>query len=275
MSLTATRRALLPMMALGAIFPIEMPLATGAPSSKTTPGVPMTSQTDIQNVSPALGAFVDNKLVGEVWKGRNLSPRDRSLITVSALIARNQTIDMPLEFKRALDNGVRPSELSETIFHLSFYAGWPNAHGAVEVAKGLLAERGIGPDQLPTVSPQLLPIDPEAERKRATRVQADVGPVSQGLVEYTGSVLFHDLWLRPDLEPRDRSLVTLSALIAAGQSAQMPFHLNKAMDNGLTRAQASEVLTHLAFYVGWPNAMSAVPVMKAVFDSRSPSPAQK
>jgi 4-carboxymuconolactone decarboxylase len=275
MSLTATRRALLPMMALGVIFLIEVPRATGAPSSKTTAGTPMTSQTDIQNVSPALAAFIDNKLVGEVWKRPNLSPRDRSLITVSALIARNQTIDMPLEFKRALDNGVRPSELSETIFHLSFYAGWPNALGAVGVAKGLFAERGIGPDQLPAVSPQLLSMDPEAERKRAARVQADVGPVSQGLVEYTGSVLFHDLWLRPDLKPRDRSLVTLSTLIASGQSAQMPFHLNKAMDNGLTQAQASEVLTHLSFYVGWPNAMSAVPVMKTVFDNRSHSPAQK
>jgi 4-carboxymuconolactone decarboxylase len=71
------------------------------------------------------------------------------------------------------------------------------------------------------------------------------------------------------LTPRDRSLVTLSALIAAGQSAQISFHLNKAMDNGLTQAQASEVLTPLAFYVGWPNAMSAVPVVKGVFDSRS------
>jgi 4-carboxymuconolactone decarboxylase len=85
-------------------------------------------------------------------------------------------------------------------------------------------------------------------------------------VQYTGDLLFRDLWLRPDLALRDRSLVTVSALIAAG--AQIPFHLNRAMDNGLTKAQASEVLTLLAFYAGWPNAMSAVPVVKGVFDSR-------
>ena len=60
----------------------------------------------------------------------------------------------------------------------------------------------------------------------------------------------------------------MSALIAAGQVAQMPFHLNKAMDNGLTQAQAAEVITHLAFYVGWPNAMSALPVAKEVFEKR-------
>ncbi len=62
--------------------------------------------------------------------------------------------------------------------------------------------------------------------------------------------------------------MTVSALIAAGQVAQIPFHLNRAMDNGLTKAQASEVLTHVAFYAGWPNAMSAVPVMKRVFEGR-------
>ncbi|MFZ1895953.1 MAG: carboxymuconolactone decarboxylase family protein, partial [Rhodoplanes sp.] len=79
---------------------------------------------------------------------------------------------------------------------------------------------------------------------------------------------FRDLWLRPDLAPRDRSLVTVSALIASGQVAQMPYHLNRAMDNGLTQAQAAAVITHLAFYVGWPNAFSALPVAKEVFEKR-------
>jgi len=63
--------------------------------------------------------------------------------------------------------------------------------------------------------------------------------------------------------------VTVSALIASGQSAQITYHLNRAMDNGLTREQAAEVVTHLAFYVGWPNAFSALPVMKDVFEKRA------
>ena len=87
-------------------------------------------------------------------------------------------------------------------------------------------------------------------------------------MEYTTHVLFRDLWLRPDLAPRDRSLVTVSALIASGQVAQMPYHLNRAMDRGLTQAQAAEVLTHLAFYAGWPNVFSALPVSKEVFEKR-------
>jgi len=75
-------------------------------------------------------------------------------------------------------------------------------------------------------------------------------------VQYTTDLLFGELWLRPALAPRDRSLVTVSSLIASGQAVQITYHLNRAMDNGLTKAEASEVLTHLAFYVGWPNASS-------------------
>jgi 4-carboxymuconolactone decarboxylase len=88
------------------------------------------------------------------------------------------------------------------------------------------------------------------------------------VVDFTGELLFRDLWLRPGLAPRDRSLVTVSALVASGQVAQITYHLNRAMDNGLTRAQASETLTHLAFYTGWPCVFSAMPVVKDVFASR-------
>ena len=87
-------------------------------------------------------------------------------------------------------------------------------------------------------------------------------------MQYTTDVLFRDLWLRPDLAPRDRSLVTVSALIASGQVAQLPGHLNRAMDNGLTQTEAAEAITHLAFYVGWPNVFSAMPVAKEVFEKR-------
>jgi len=187
---------------------------------------------------------------------------------VAALIARNQTIELPYHVNLALDNGVKPSELSEVITHLAFYSGWANAMAAVAVAKDVFGQRKIGPDQLPAASPPLLQLDEAAEAQRAARVGQQFGTVASGLVQYTTEVLFRDLWLRPDLAPRDRSLVTVSALIASGQVAQMPYHLNRAMDNGLTRAQAAEVITHLAFYVGWPNAFSALPVAKDVFERR-------
>lgn len=73
--------------------------------------------------------------------------------------------------------------------------------------------------------------------------------------------LFLDLWQRPALKPRDRSLITVSALIASGQSAQIGYHLNRAMDNGLSVEEAGEIVTRAAFYAGWPNAFTAAPVV--------------
>lgn len=228
---------------------------------------PMQTQSDTRTVAPPLENYAQGPLA-ELWKRSELSPRDRSIITVAALIARNQTIEMSYYMNLALDNGVKPREISETITHLAFYSGWGNAMSAVAVAKNVFAERKIGADQLPAASPVLLPLNKEAEEKRATNVEQQFGKAAPGIVRYTTDVLFRDLWLRPDLAPRDRSLVTVSALIASGQVAQIPYHLNRAMDNGLTQAQAGEVITHLAFYAGWPNAFSALPVAKDVFEKR-------
>jgi 4-carboxymuconolactone decarboxylase len=96
------------------------------------------------------------------------SLRDRSIVT--AAIARNQTSEMPGQFRRALDNGVKPGELSEMITHLAFYSGWGNATTAVAVAEDVFAERRIGPDQLPKGVVELLPLDEAAEAQRAASV---------------------------------------------------------------------------------------------------------
>ena len=236
----------------------------------TNPTAPRSALTpeDIQAVSPALASYTQMSISEDLWKRPGLSPRDRSLVTVSALIARSQTIGMLHYFNIALDSGVKPSELSETATHLAFYCGWPSALSAIPILKVIFVERGIGADQLPEVSPKLLPLNEVAEVQRANTVEKNFGAVAPGVVQYTTDLLFRDLWLRPALAPRDRSLVTVSALVASGQVAQITYHLNRAMDNGLTQAQASEVLTHLAFYAGWPNVFSALPVAKDVFEKR-------
>lgn len=223
---------------------------------------------DVRSVAPALEKYTQERLLGEVWKRPGLSPRDRSIVTLAALIARDQTIELPDYLHRALDSGVKPAEISELITHLAFYSGRGNAMSAVAATKEVFAKRGVRSEQLAQVSPKLLPLDEKSEAHRAKRVGEQFGNVSPGVVQYTTDVLFLDLWLRPDLAPRDRSLVTISSLIALGQVAQLSGHLNRAMDNGLTQAQASETLTQLAFYVGWPNVFSALPVTKEVFEKR-------
>ncbi|WP_455929559.1 carboxymuconolactone decarboxylase family protein [Pseudomonas fluorescens] len=232
---------------------------------------PVPTLDDMRAVSPALAHNTESTLLGELWKRPGLSPRDRSLVTLAVLISKQQTVELAYHLNLALDNGVKPSEISEAINHLAFYTGWGNATATILTTKDVFAKRGITPDQLPPVSPPLLPIDQASEKVRTAYVDKNVGPVSTGLVHYTSASLFHDLWLRPGLAPRDRSMITVSALIATGQVAQLAAHLNRAMEKGLTQAQASEMLTQLAFYTGWPNVFTAVPVVNEVFTNQQKS----
>jgi len=92
-----------------------------------------------------------------------------------------------------------------------------------------------------------------------------MGEMAPKLAELTDNVLFGDVWERPGLSKRDRSLVTVSALIAMNRPDQLRSHLARARDNGVTQEEVVEVITHLAFYAGWPNAVTAVAVAKEVF----------
>jgi 4-carboxymuconolactone decarboxylase len=222
----------------------------------------------VRMVAPALEKYAQGTVLGEVWKRPGLSARDRSIVTLAALMARNQTVEMAYYLNVALDNGVKPSDISEIITHLAFYSGWGNAMAAVAVTKDVFADRKIAADQLPAASPNLLALNEAAEADRAKRVGDQFGAVFPGVVQYTTDVLFRDLWLRPGLAPRDRSLVTISALVASGQVAQLTGHLNIGMNNGLTQTEITEAITHLAFYAGWPSVFSAMPVAKDVFEKR-------
>jgi 4-carboxymuconolactone decarboxylase len=91
--------------------------------------------------SPALERYARETLFGDLWQRPELSPRDRSIVTVAALIARQETIELPRYLDLALDHGVRPGEISDIVTHLAFYAGWRNAFSALPVAKEVFAKR--------------------------------------------------------------------------------------------------------------------------------------
>jgi 4-carboxymuconolactone decarboxylase len=104
------------------------------------------------------------------------------------------------------------------------------------------------------------PAQPERQ-SGAARMFGDFAP---GLVGLTDDVLFGQVWTRPELSPRDRSLVTVAALIAGGNAEQLTYHLGLARQNGVTETELIETITHLAFYSGWPRAMSAMTVARQV-----------
>ena len=241
-------------------------LASGASAQELETTLPDA----VGQVAPALQAYSTDDLFGSVWSGEAMSMRDRALVTFAALMTRHETENLGSYVELALDAGVTPAELSETITHLAFYTGWGNATAAAEAMAPVYEARGITAEDLPAVEPEeMLPLDQESEDARQTMVQDNYGNVSQGVVDTTEELLFLDMWLRPALEPRDRSMITVAALIAAGQPEQMTFHLNRAMDNGLTQEEAGAMLSHLAFYAGWPKVFSAMPVAKEVFASRA------
>jgi 4-carboxymuconolactone decarboxylase len=91
------------------------------------------------------------------------------------------------------------------------------------------------------------------------------GDIAPALGEYSDKVLFGDVWRRPGLSPRDRSLITVATLVALYRTNELPFHLKRALENGVTREELIEVITHLAFYSGWPTASSAVAIARKVF----------
>jgi len=101
--------------------------------------------------------------------------------------------------------------------------------------------------------------------KEPSAAERMIGDFAPKLVELTDQVLFGDVWERRELSKRDRSLATVAALVALHRMEQLPFHLDNALKNGLSKQELIEVITHLAFYSGWPNAMSAILVAKDVF----------
>jgi 4-carboxymuconolactone decarboxylase len=98
--------------------------------------------------------------------------------------------------------------------------------------------------------------------------QNSVGDIAPALAHYTDKVLFDEVWERPALSKRDRSLATVSALVTMGSTEQLTFHLGFARDNGVTEEELIETITHLAFYTGWPRAMAAMAVARTVFTAK-------
>jgi 4-carboxymuconolactone decarboxylase len=98
-----------------------------------------------------------------------------------------------------------------------------------------------------------------------THARKAFGDIAPHLAEITDEVLFGDVWENPSLPPRDRSLVTIACLISLYRTNELPFHLKKAIENGLTRDEIVETITHLAFYAGWPPAMTAVSIARKAF----------
>lgn len=208
-----------------------------------------------QRLAPGLAALTDDVLFGDVWRRPELSPRDRSLVTISVLIATGKPAQLGGHLGRALDNGLQAREASGVLAHLAIYSGWPSAVSALDIYEQVYTARKIDTAALSATGPRLSAATSDAARARA--VHDEFGTVSPKFVELTNAVVFDDVWRRSDLSPRDRSLVTIAALAATGDD-ELEMYVRRGLESGLTGAQIGEAVTHLAFYAGWSKATKAM-----------------
>jgi 4-carboxymuconolactone decarboxylase len=209
-----------------------------------------------QKIAPGLATLTDEVLFGDVWRRPELSPRDRSLVTISVLIATGKPGQLAGHLGRALDNGVQPREASALLAHLAIYGGWPSAVSALDVYEQVYTARKVDTAALRGVGPR--PPAPPSDAARARALNDDLAVIAPKFVQLTNDVVFDDLWRRSDLTLRDRSLVTIAALAAMGDDDQLRFYIRRGVESGLTRAQIVEAFTHLGFYAGWAKATRAM-----------------
>jgi 4-carboxymuconolactone decarboxylase len=216
---------------------------------------------DLYAGSPYLGELRNTLLYGEIWERPQLSKRDRSLVTLAVLQALVRD-ELRLHVPRALDNGLTPAEISEIILHVTFYAGWPTGVQASLTAAEAFEQRGlaIGP-----LTPAPTPQSVTAVPRSASGAYAAV----PRLGELRNSVLYGDIWERPQLSKRDRSLMTVAVTQAQYATSELRTHIARALDdNGVTPQELSEVILHVAFYAGWPAAVNAGRLAAEAFEAR-------
>lgn len=237
----------------------------------------------LERENGALGGFVVDFALGDVWSRPGLSRRDRSLITVTVLTCLNQERQLRAHVNGALNHGLSPEEIREIVTHLCGYCGFPRALDGMAVVNAVLKERGIdaamapgatkddtqrlkdGADVAKTLMGAQLPADGEATR--AAMVER-LGPLGEAAALF----ILGDIWARPQLSRRDRSLLVVSALTALGRIDELEIHIPGALNHGVSKAEIEELMLMLAVYAGFPFAVEGMRCLRHVADKAPAMP---
>jgi len=200
--------------------------------------------------TPYLRDLLNQVVYAETWKRAELSPRDRSMITVAVGTALYASSEVRYHVGRALDNGVTQAEIGEIILHVSFYSGFPTAVNAAQVTAEVFAARGLP-------------------------MGAGRYPAAPYLEELIDGLVYGETWTREQLSARDRSLATIAVTLANYQSDQLRAHLNRGLDNGLTTQEIAELIAQVTLYSGFPSGVNGSRIFAEVLQERGmPLPAK-
>ena len=226
----------------------------------------------------ALGSFAFNT-VGDMWSRPQLSRRDRSLMIISVLSAQARDEELELHTQVGLNHGLTRTEIEEILLHIAAYAGFPAAmassrHMDVAFRKAEGVERIEGRVAAAQKS------DAERDRDAADVMRtltggraapdpaeafANIAGSLGGVGEFAFRWAFGEIWCRPELSRRDRSLVVIAILGALGQVHELAFHVPAGLNHGLTRVEIEEIMTHLSLYAGFPKAVDAMRAAREAF----------
>lgn len=226
----------------------------------------------------ALGSLAFD-VVGGMWSRPQLCRRDRSLPVISVLAAQARDEELVTHTGIGLRNGLAQDEIEEILLHVAAYAGFPAAMASSRrIDQGLREAQGV--EVLPARAPAQTKSDAERDREAADVLRSiggsprEIEP-AQGLArmhELLGEVgvtayrfALGDVWSRPQLSRRDRSIVVIAILVWLGAVAELDLHVPAGLRHGLTRVEIEEIINHLALYAGVPRAVEATRAMKAAF----------
>jgi len=223
-----------------------------------------------------VGSYVVDHVFGTIWSRPEMDRRDRSLVVISMLIALGgQPRQLATHVKGGLNHGLTPEEVREIAVHLSGYVGFPRAIEATRVINKTIE------DELGDTAPAVTGAEPKSNADRhsdgleifdrltetpngpdiAARVsdlEEALGPLADAAIDWG----FGELWSRPQLSQRDRSLLIVAMLAVTGRDNQLTFHVPGALNNGVSREELEEVILMVSVYAGFPVASSAMRIVR-------------
>lgn len=224
---------------------------------------------------------------GEVWSRPGLSRRDRSLVVISMLAALAREVELRAHVSGGLNHGLTPTEIDEIFLQIGAYAGLPIALTGAAIASEVYSERAAeaGGSHRPAPLEEKDPARRRADgldvlrtllglpELDARRVEAQILESEGAMGELVMDYAFGDVWSRPQLSRRDRSLVVISVLAATNMKHELEIHLQGALRHGVTPSEIEEMLLMLVVYGGFPRAIDASHVARAVFARNPQTPA--
>ena len=230
----------------------------------------------LERLAPALQEVITEAVFGGVWARGGLTTRQHSMVSISVLTVLGRMPPLRGHIENALNIGVNPDEIIEVLMHLAFYSGVPAANAGIGLAGEVFAERNI--DYMPADAGSDAELSERLEAGRQIQHEMWRGgeeplhllkQLDPEMEQLVSEYLFGTIYQRRGLSMEDRSLCTIAALTAEGQTDHLRYYVRSGLNVGLTEHQIIEILFHTAFYSGLPRSLEAIEIAADVFANKT------